>query len=94
MAKAPKKHKPPGISETKRIDNRNQNSAARGYDRRWRKARLNYLAKHPVCVSCGYGATVVDHIVPHRGDKQLFWDVSNWQALCERCHNRKTASGQ
>jgi 5-methylcytosine-specific restriction protein A len=42
---------------------------------------------------------VVDHIVPHRGDKKLFWDSSNWQALCDGqtgrgCHDRKTWSGQ
>jgi 5-methylcytosine-specific restriction endonuclease McrA len=33
-------------------------------------------------------ATVVDHKRPHHGDKALFWDVSNWQALCAPCHNR------
>ena len=38
-------------------------------------------------------ATVVDHIIPHRGDMKLFWDESNWQALCESCHNHKTGSG-
>lgn len=35
-------------------------------------------------------AEVVDHIVPHRGDEKLFWDESNWQALCKRCHDSKT----
>ena len=38
-------------------------------------------------------ATVVDHIIPHRGDMKLFWDESNWQALCESCHNQKTGRG-
>ncbi|KKO71830.1 HNH endonuclease [Kerstersia gyiorum] len=33
-------------------------------------------------------ATVVDHIVPHQGDRHLFWRRSNWQALCTRHHNR------
>ena len=32
-------------------------------------------------------ATVVDHIVPHKGDMALFWDKSNWQGLCAHCHN-------
>jgi len=32
-------------------------------------------------------ATVVDHIIPHRGDKKLFWDQSNWQPLCKHCHD-------
>lgn len=32
-------------------------------------------------------ATVVDHIIPHRGDETLFWDPINHQALCAPCHN-------
>lgn len=36
-------------------------------------------------------ATVVDHITPHKGNSELFWDSANWQSLCESCHNRKTA---
>ena len=35
-------------------------------------------------------ATDVDHIVPHRGDKTLFWDQGNWQPLCHRHHSSKT----
>ena len=35
-------------------------------------------------------ATVVDHIVPHRGDQKLFWDQNNWQPLCKSCHDKKT----
>ena len=38
-------------------------------------------------------ATVVDHIVPHRGDHALFWDKQNWQPLCKDCHDRKTGQG-
>ena len=34
--------------------------------------------------------TDVDHIKPHRGDLKLFWDRSNWQALCHRHHSMKT----
>ena len=73
-------------------------AAERGYDRRWQKAREIYLRKHPLCVKCRAAgkltpATVVDHIIPHRGNQQLFWDESNWQPLCENCHNKKTGSG-
>ena len=64
----------------------------RGYNAKWRKARIGYLQSHPICVSCGRLATVVDHIQDHRGDAGLFWDTKNWQPLCEKCHNRKTAS--
>ena len=71
---------------------------ARGYNAKWRKARLAYLRLHPLCVSClAEGrlepATVVDHIIPHRGDQRLFWDMSNWQPLCRGCHDRKTGRG-
>lgn len=69
----------------------------RGYDSRWSKARDEFLAKHPLCVECRKKdyinpATVVDHIIPHKGDKQLFWDESNWQPMCETHHNIKTAT--
>jgi 5-methylcytosine-specific restriction endonuclease McrA len=33
------------------------------------------------------GADVVDHIVPHKMDKALFWDRSNWQPLCKWHHD-------
>ncbi|WP_396127368.1 HNH endonuclease [Edaphobacter acidisoli] len=36
-------------------------------------------------------AAHTDHIIPHRGDKKLFWDRSNWQPLCATCHSVKTA---
>jgi 5-methylcytosine-specific restriction protein A len=36
-------------------------------------------------------ATIVDHVVPHRGDQRLFWDQGNWAPACKSCHDRKTA---
>ena len=62
------------------------------YDRRWRKARALYLTSHPLCVYCESdgqtrSASVVDHIKPHKGDIRLFWDESNWQALCKTHHD-------
>lgn len=71
-------------------------AAKRGYDNRWRKYRSAFLKEHPLCAECERNnritlATVVDHIIPHKGNKRLFWDSDNHEALCERCHNRKTA---
>lgn len=68
----------------------------RGYNSRWSRYRLAFLKKHPLCVKCEQGnrltpATVVDHIIPHKGDKTLFWDTKNHQPLCKRCHDIKTA---
>jgi hypothetical protein len=58
---------------------------ARGYNKAWEKARKAYLAAHPHCVMCRKQdvvtiATVVDHIIPHKGDKRLFWAI--------RCHSQ------
>lgn len=72
-----------------------RSASSRGYGRAWQKASKAFLRSHPLCEECMRQgrytkATVVDHIKPHRGDPALFWDQSNWQALCKRCHDHKT----
>ena len=84
-------------SEAHSYDRYRGSASERGYDSKWRRARDGYLAVHPFCRRCldagiYTAATVVDHIVPHKGDKKLFWDKDNWQALCKRCHDIKTAT--
>ena len=70
-----------------------QSASARGYNYKWVKARERFLRAHPLCVYCYKqgiikAATVVDHIVPHRGNMGLFWDSdNNWQSLCYHHHN-------
>lgn len=71
----------------------------RGYGARWQRARASYLSHHPMCAHCLQTgrttlAVVVDHVLPHRGDHDLFWASGNWQSLCITCHNRKTARGE
>lgn len=34
------------------------------------------------------GLLVCDHIQPHRGNWYLFWDETNLQTLCKRCHDK------
>jgi len=77
-------------------DQERGSSAQRGYDRKWRRARIRYLREHPLCVEClskgqVAAATVVDHVIPPKGDYELFWDESNWQSLCKFHHDTKTA---
>ena len=65
------------------------------YSYAWQKASRTYLRRHPLCRACTYAgrhtaATVVDHIIPHKGDRDRFWDSDNWQPLCKQCHDRKT----
>lgn len=73
-------------------DDSRKTAAQRGYGSRWQKARETFLRKHPLCVDHQrrgrvVEATIVDHIVPHRGDQALFWDTNNWQSLCKTCHD-------
>lgn len=70
-----------------RLDERRGSASERGYGTAWQKARAGFLRSHPSCAMCGAAASVVDHIVPHRGDQDLFWRHSNWQALCTPCHS-------
>lgn len=76
--------------ELYRYDEKRLSSCKRGYDATWRKYRRWFLERHPLCNICGAPATVVDHIIPHKGDKELFWDINNHQALCKHCHDVKT----
>lgn len=73
---------------------RRPSARQRGYDRRWDKVRASFLREpeNCFCRRCRQQgrmtvATVVDHIVPHRGDPALFWDRSNWQPLCKPHHD-------
>lgn len=70
-----------------RHDLKRPNSSRRGYNGIWERWRAEYLKDHRFCVRCGAPATVVDHIKPHKGDKTLFCDRNNWQALCTHCHS-------
>ncbi len=71
------------------------------YSRRmWQKLRGQQLLREPFCQNpkCRSieakgrpaRATVVDHIVPHRGDMALFTAEGTLQSLCKPCHDRKT----
>ena len=64
---------------------------------RWQALRAAVLRERPFCARClergEYTiATVVDHIKPHKGDSELFFDVKNLQPLCKVCHDIKTAT--
>ena len=63
-------------------------ASERGYDRKWRRIRAQYLRLHPRCVVCGEPATEVDHIVPlaDGGTNKH----GNLQALCKSHHSQKT----
>ena len=80
----------------KRRTERAGSSTERGYGYSWQKRRTAFLRGHPLFEECRKRgritpATDVDHIRPHKGDPELFWDWDNLQALCHECHSKKTA---
>jgi 5-methylcytosine-specific restriction endonuclease McrA len=64
---------------------------------RWKALRDNQLSQQPLCAFCLRReivevATVVDHIILHKGDLDLFHDPDNLQSLCKPCHDRDKAA--
>lgn len=59
----------------------------------WQELRWEVLVDAVfTCKRCGYVGQsrdlVADHVTPHRGDRELFFDRGNLQCLCATCHNR------
>jgi 5-methylcytosine-specific restriction protein A len=87
-----------GFCKEHQRDQRAQSAAVEGVNvsrssARFRRLRHSYLVRHPMCAMCKREpATILDHIVPHRGMPHLYWDyTTNWQGLCVTCHGIKTA---
>ena len=64
-----------------------------------KRLRPAHLVREPFCRECAAAgirtpATVVDHVIPHRGDWDLFTDDGNLQSLCKYHHDQKTALEQ
>ena len=60
--------------------------------RTWQTIRAAQLRDEPLCRLCNAEgratqATVADHIIPHRGNLELFYDRGNLQSLCKTCHD-------
>lgn len=64
---------------------------------RWRKLRLAVLLRDAyTCQQTGIicmgkypagNSAVVDHKLPHRGDEQMFWDMTNLQTVSKAYHD-------
>jgi 5-methylcytosine-specific restriction protein A len=82
------------LREESRIQGARWNASAAGQLYRtpaWRRLRARVLQHWKTCAACGADATVVDHIIPHKGDRRLFHDPRNLMPMCKPCHDRKTA---
>lgn len=82
--------------QNRQADARRGSARARGYTTEWTRAAKAHLAEHPLCRYCETGAfgppriagaTLVDHLYPHGGDQQLFWDRRWWVSSCTPCHS-------
>ena len=61
------------------------------WTQRWRAKARAQLRAQPCCAECAKRgmvtvATVCDHVIPHRGDPDLFWQ-GEVQSLCATCHS-------
>jgi 5-methylcytosine-specific restriction endonuclease McrA len=57
----------------------------------YRRRRRLYIKHNPLCVRCkekgiSVPATIVDHVVPHKGDLTLLLR-GELQSLCDNCHS-------
>lgn len=94
MPHRPPSFRPPGSRTKAQADRARPSARQRGYDADWERASKAFLAEpaNRLCAcGCGEASQMVDHIIPHRGDRRLFWDRGNWQPMTNRCHSRKTA---
>lgn len=87
---------------SKREQKREEDPSARLYGlyrtARWRRLRASKLLEDPFCAHCRTEGRrrpwdELDHVIPHKGDLQLFWDEGNLQGLCRKHHNAKTRQG-
>lgn len=54
--------------------------------RAWKLTRKYQLNSNPLCKICNNPASVVDHVIAHRGNEKLFFH-GELQSLCATCHN-------
>lgn len=101
MARRIPTHKPPvtraAPARALQTERRRGSSHERGYTKRWAAYSRTRLKAHPQCEAHRLrgqyvSATCTDHIVPVSGpDDPGFWEPTNHQSLCARCHSEKTA---
>lgn len=58
---------------------------------RWRKIKEIKLLNNNRCDKCGsFTRLEVHHIIPPRGNTELFYNLDNLQTLCSKCHLEET----
>lgn len=96
MANMPRRFRPSGQptrqTQNRAADYRRGSARERGYSAAWDKASAGHIGNNPLCRYCALAdevapATLTDHLYPHRGDRDLFWNRTYWIASCKPCHD-------
>lgn len=86
-------------AEADRMKRRDRDQVSRDwyYSRRWKNLRKAvWLRDVYTCQKTGVicvgkypagNSPVADHIIPHRGDPRLFWEISNIQTVSKEYHD-------
>lgn len=103
MPTRPPTHRPPGAQTPKQraaeYERYRGSSAANGYGSDWRRFRIGYLMRHPICADCERRgiltvAEEVHHIRKVRDAPELRLSESNVIGLCVSCHSTRTGRGE
>ena len=58
---------------------------------KWRQLRKEILKENNWCIKCGIDINLeVHHIIPPRGNEELFFDKGNLTVYCKQCHRIET----
>jgi 5-methylcytosine-specific restriction enzyme A len=94
MPYLPKSKRRPWLPEPTRKEQK-QVIEKRYHTHRWRLVSKLFIQENPLCVSClEKGVVKESRVTDHKvrvKDGADFWDSTNYQALCDQCHNRKRA---
>jgi 5-methylcytosine-specific restriction enzyme A len=66
---------------------------AGAYGAKWRRLRDTVLREQPLC-SCGEPAVQVHHLDHARPGDATFYERSNLEGVCERCHRARSHERQ
>ncbi|WP_303698784.1 hypothetical protein [Brevundimonas naejangsanensis] len=78
--------------QNREADRRRGSARQRGYTTAWDKASAGHVRNNPLCRYCDLAgqvrpAELTDHLYPHRGDQDVFWNKRYWIASCAECHS-------
>lgn len=91
MSQKPKTYQKRTNSKAKKFVSKERKDRQSMYSKEWINYRFRFLHHNPNCYCCVNKSSVVDHIVAHKGNLDLFWNITNFIPLCNICHNTITA---